>query len=141
MDFYSRPDDIGHASELLESSQPVMSEPFHVAQLIKRPEPEKADFSAFIIQNHPLIFKGFLGYSFTMIALLILLKTVYSKTYKQFGFPPQQLLFLESKTVELFYPRLGCIILSFELFSFVILAMLSNSIKTQSRRLFKFKTF
>ena len=139
VDFYSRPDDIGHASELLDSSQPVMSEQFHVAQLIKKPEPEKVDFFDFIVQNQPLIFKGFLGYLLTMIALLVLLKTVYSKTNKQFSL--HRLLALELKTVELSYPRLRYILIAFELFSFVIFSLLRNSIKTQSRRLFKFKTF
>lgn len=132
-DLYSRPDDGGHTGRYLESSQPVMSERFHVGQLVKPPEPENADFFGFIVQNQPLIFKCFLGYLLTVIALFIFLKTIYSKPNqgKRSSPPLHHLLFFESLPIDLLYPQLKYPILAFKLFSFVLLALLSNSIKTQ----------
>lgn len=135
-DLYSRPDDLGTTGEYLESSQPVMSEPFHVAQLIRKPSPEKADFSDFVMQNQPLIFKYLLGFLLTLIALVALwalLKTIHSPsiTSKQTRLPFHHFLFLESKPIELLYPQLSFIILAFEIFAFIILSLISNSIKTQ----------
>ena len=132
-DLYSRPDDIGHSGEYLVGSQPVMSERFHIGQLIKKPEPENADFSEFIIHNQPLIFKCFLGYLLTLIAIVVLVKTIYSKPHqnKRPSPPFRQLIFFESLPVDLLYPQLKYPILAFTLFSFVLLALLSNSIKTQ----------
>ena len=48
----------------------------------------------------------------------------------------QQLIFLDSKRIDLLCPKLTYILLSFELFAFIILSLLSNSIKTQSKRFF-----
>ena len=107
-----------------------MTELFQVAQLVKKPSFESADFSTFIIQSRFQILKCLIGYFITLLIVFIFLKTIYSGSRKP-KLSSYELFFCRLKIINKFYPKLKYIFLAFNLFLFINLSLLSNSIKTE----------
>ena len=129
VDFYGRPDEIGHSNEALEMTQPVMTEPYQIGQLEKEPTSlEKTDFSLFVIQNQSLIFLCLAGYLFTLLAVFIFSKFLYYKAGKKLTI--YEILICKSKLISHHYTKLKYILLAFSLFLFINLNLIENNIKT-----------
>ena len=107
-----------------------MTELFQVGQLVKKPSFESADFSTFIIQSRFQILKCLIGYFLTFIIVFIFKRTVYPETRK-LKFSSYELFFCKFKIINRFYPKLMYILIAFNLFLFVNLSLLRNSIKTE----------
>ena len=107
-----------------------MTELFQVGQLVKKPSFESADFSTFIIQSRFQILKCLIGYFITLLIVFIFKRTVYPKNRK-LKLSSYELFFSDFKIINKFFSKLKYILLAFNLFLFVNLSLLSNSIKTE----------
>ena len=107
-----------------------MTELFQVGQLVKEPSFESADFSTFIIYSQFQILKCLIGYFLTLLIVFVFQRTIYSGN-RRLKLSSYELFFCRLKIINKFYSKLKYILLAFNLFLFVNLSLLSNSIKTE----------
>lgn len=116
-----------------EQTKPIFSEPYQVGQYLKKPsELVKVDFSSFIFNNLNILFILFIGYFCLVLIVHMILKFVDHKFRKWKGFKINSIQFLSlSYDKQRFLsPKISLVRLFYSIFLFIILFLLSATIKT-----------
>ena len=96
------------------------------AQSLKEPKRQASDFLSFLYHNNSLLAMIAFGYLLTRLVLASLSLAVYRRRIRLL-----RLLFLTYDRALRHLPKLAVLILSFVFFKFILIILLTNTIKTQ----------
>lgn len=110
----------------IQYSQPVTTAAYMVAQLLNEPTNEMSDLSTFFIENGRLILFTFLGYLLPFLSVF----AYYQNPSRILGPFLAKWPFVNGRQMRALSPKLALIFTFFNLFLFVMLAILCNLIQT-----------
>lgn len=100
------------------------------AQVLGEPTHQASDFLSFLYQNLTLLLIIVFGYLLNRLVVASLLKSVYSSQTRRITLFALKMLFLTCGQARKLLPKLAILFLSFAFFKFIMVALLSNTIKT-----------
>lgn len=126
-------DELNFSANSTQQTKPFFSEPYQVAQYLKKPTKlNKMDCSSFIFNNFTLLIFILIGYSCSIIISHMILKFADHKfkKWKEFKINSIQFLNLSFNKQRFLSSKVSLICFFYSIFLFIILFLLSTTIKT-----------
>lgn len=101
-----------------------------IAQILGEPKQQASDFLAFLYQNVSLVLMIVFGCLLTRLVAVSFLKTIYSNQTKRVKWFSIEILLLACCQATRKLPKLAILFVCFTIFKFIMVTLLSNTIKT-----------